>query len=104
MLWTQRGSLRSVMHPVDKGHRFLRRSATTGVVCCLGAGLEAHDRFFEARRGEMRLATVTERGNVRHLWGERRITPVRDASRHTVGMGVYIHSENMAHSPELSWM
>jgi hypothetical protein len=55
------------MHPVDMGHRFLSRSVRTGVVCCLAAGLEEHDRFFVARLGETRLATVTERGNVRHL-------------------------------------
>jgi hypothetical protein len=67
MLEMQRGSWRSVMHPVDMGHRFLSRNVRTGVVCCLAAGLEEHDRFFVARLGETRLATVTERGNVRHL-------------------------------------
>lgn len=55
-----------------------------GVVCCLGAGLEEHDLFFEARPGEMRLATVTEQGSVKHLCRESRNTTVSETRRRWV--------------------
>jgi hypothetical protein len=72
------------MHPVDMGHRSLGKSGKMGVVCCLGAGSEAHGRYVGARLAGMQLATGTERETVRHLCRESRRTTVSEAR--TVGM------------------
>lgn len=88
------------MHPVDMGHRSLGKSGKMGVVCCLGAGLEAHDRYVGARLAGRQLATGTAQETVRHLCRESRRTTVSKAP--DGGYGLHIHSENMAHSWEFS--
>lgn len=87
------------MHPVDMGHRSLGKSGTMDVVCCLGAGSEAHDRYVGARLAGMQPATGTERETARHLCREgglrsarprRRVWPIHTFREHGPLAGVQL--------------
>lgn len=57
----------SGMHPVDKDHWVVRRSAMKGAEGCLGVDQGGYDPFFEPHLVERLHGTVIEQGTVRHL-------------------------------------